>query len=149
MFAIDTNLLVYAHNTASPFNPPAKAFLEQVMNTRNVEGQLAICFPAQVLLEFVHIITWERLESPLSLSQALLIVQDYVDSGVMILVPQPTYLQAFLALSQRVTSRKNVFDVAIAATLKDHGIQGLYTANSSDFQAFDFLGVINPLEKTP
>lgn len=147
MFAIDTNLLVYAHNMASPFNPPAKTFLERVMNTRNPEGQLFVCFPAQVFMEFVHIITWERLETPLSLPQALQLVQDYIDTGVRILVPQSTYLQTFLALHQRVTSRKSVFDVAIAATLKDHDIRGLYTANPNDFKVFDFLNVINPLEK--
>ena len=96
MFAIDTNLIVYAHNTASPFNTPAKIFLEQVMNTRNVEGQLAICFPAQVLLEFVHIITWERLEAPVSLPQTLQNVQEYVNSGVMILTPQPIYILTFI-----------------------------------------------------
>jgi predicted nucleic acid-binding protein len=146
MFAIDTNLLVYAHNTASPFNRPAKTFLEQVMNTRNAEGQLAVCFPAQVFLEFVHIITWERLEAPLSLPQALQIVREYVDTGVRILTPQPTYIQTFLELSQSVTTRKKVFDIAIAATLKDNGIQGLYTANPDDFKQLDFLDVINPIK---
>ena len=148
MFAIDTNLLVYAHNTASPSNSPAKIFLGQVMNTRNADGQLAICFPVQVFLEFIHIITWERLETPLSLTQALQIVQEYVDTGVMILVPPATYLHTFLELCQSVTTRKKVFDVAIAATLKDHGIRGLYTANPDDFKQFAFLDVINPLEKT-
>ena len=31
MFAIDTNLLVYAHNEDSAFNEKATAFLEKVM----------------------------------------------------------------------------------------------------------------------
>jgi predicted nucleic acid-binding protein len=81
MFAIDTNLLVYAHKTASPFNRPAKIFLEQVMNARNPEGQLAICFPAQVFREFVHIITWERLEAPLSLPQAYRLSESMLIQG--------------------------------------------------------------------
>ncbi len=30
MYAVDTNLLVYGHNTDSPFHARAKAFLEKV-----------------------------------------------------------------------------------------------------------------------
>lgn len=117
------------------------------MSVRTAEGQLTICFPAQVLLEFIHVIIWGRLEASLSLAHALQIVQEYVDTGVMILIPSATYLHTFLTLCQSITTRKNIFDVAIAATLKDHGIRGLYTANPHDFKPFDFLDVINPLEK--
>ncbi len=77
MFAIDTNLIVYAHNTASPYHKKAKEFTERVMNERNTEGQLNICLPAQVLMEFVHVITWKHLEAPLSLQEAIKTVQDY------------------------------------------------------------------------
>jgi len=31
------------------------------------------------------------------------------------------------------------------ATLKDHGISGLYTVNTGDFAQFSFLDVKNPL----
>ena len=71
MFAIDTNLLIYAHNTASEFNTDAKTFLEKVMNENDTQGNLSVCLPAQVLMEFVQVITWQRLESPLSLSKAI------------------------------------------------------------------------------
>lgn len=55
-------------------------------------------------------------------------------------------MQTFLALFSMVTTRKKVFDVALAATLKDDGISGLYTVNIDDFQEFAFLKVVNPLE---
>ena len=48
-------------------------------------------------------------------------------------------------LLQTVTTRKKMFDVALAATLKDHAITGLYTVNTSDFEGFEWLTVINPL----
>jgi len=35
MFAIDTNLLVYAHNKDSKFNEQAAAFVTKVMNERD------------------------------------------------------------------------------------------------------------------
>lgn len=146
MHALDTNLLVYAHNTASPFHSKAKTFLESVMSNRDEKGQLSICIPAQVLMEFLNVITWNRLEAPIPLSDATQIVQDYLDTGVTILQPQPTQLHTLLGLLNTATTRKKVFDVALAATLKDHGISGLYTVNTKDFEEFNFLDTKNPLE---
>lgn len=57
MYALDANLLIYAHNTASPFHPQAKALIEKVMNERDAEGKLSICIPGQVLMEFLNVIT--------------------------------------------------------------------------------------------
>ena len=102
--------------------------------------------PVQVLLEFIHVITWQRLQSPLSLSQAIQLVEDYVDTGVTIVHQRETQLRTFLDLLSMTSTRKRVFDVALAATLKDNGIVGLYTANVADFEDFEFLEVVNPLQ---
>lgn len=146
MYALDTNMLVYAHNTASPFHPHAKVFVEQVMNTRDADGHLFVCLPAQVLMEFLNVITWHRLEAPLPLPDAIQIVRDYVDTGVTILYHQPTQLETLVGLLKSVSTRKKIFDVALVATLKDHGISGLYTVNTKDFEGFTFLETKNPLE---
>lgn len=145
MYALDTNLLVYAHNTASPFHPRAKTFIEKVMNEQNAEGTLSICIPGQVLLEFLNVITRHQLESPLPLHDATRLVQAYMDSGAAILYPKSTQLSTLLDLLKSVTTRQKIFDVALVATLKDHGISGLYTVNTSDFEQFKFLDVKNPL----
>ena len=145
MYALDTNLLVYAHNTASSFHPRAKIFIEKVMNERDADGELSIGIPGQVLMEFLNVITRHQLESPLSLHDAAQLVQDYVDTGVTILYPKSTQLSTLLDLLKSVTTRQKVFDVALVATLKDHGISGLYTVNTSDFEQFTFLDVKNPL----
>ncbi len=147
MFAIDTNLLVYAHNTASPFNKSARVFVERAMNERDDAGDLSVCLAAQILLEFVHVITWQRLNAPLSLSKALRIIQDYLDTGITIVHQRNTQIQTFLELAHSVTTRKRVFDVALAATLKDNRVSGLYTVNVADFERFDFLQVVNPLQE--
>ena len=100
----------------------AKAFIEKVMNERDAEGKLSICIPGQVLMEFLNVITRHQLESPLSLHDAAQLVQDYVDTGVTILYPKSTQLSTLLDLLKSVTTRQKVFDVALVATLKDHGI---------------------------
>ncbi|MBI4648673.1 MAG: PIN domain-containing protein [Bacteroidia bacterium] len=145
MFAIDTNILVYAHNKDSSYNKKASAFLEKAMNERNDEGILSICIPTQVLMEFINVITRQNVEKPLSLSNAIEIVKEYIKTGITIINHRETQIQTFLDLLSSMTTRKKVFDVALAATLKDNNIKGLYTVNVTDFKDYDFLEVKNPL----
>ena len=79
MFSIDTNILIYAHNKDSEYNEKATAFLEKVLNERDEEGNLSVCLTAQVLMEFVNVITRQNLEKPLSLSEAIQVTNDYLD----------------------------------------------------------------------
>ena len=146
MFAIDTNLLIYAYNTYSEFHKKSSLFLERVLNEYDEEGNPSVCLPLQVLMEFINVITRQNIKNPLSLNQAVKIVEEYQQSGVRIVYPQETQLSTFLELLKSVKTRKKVFDVALAATLKDNEISGLYTVNISDFQDFDFLKVENPLK---
>ena len=146
MFAIDTNLLVYAHNTDSEFHKQAAAFVTQVINERDHKGRHTICLPTQVLSEFVHVITWQRVEKPLSITEAIRVIQDYRDVGIPIIHQRETQIQTFLKLLESGTTRKKVFDMVLTATLKDNGISGLYTVNVADFKTFDFLEAINPLQ---
>lgn len=145
MFAFDTNILVYAHNLDSEFNEKAAAFVENVMNERDMDGNPSVCIPAQVFTEFISVITQQNLESPLSLKDAAAVIQDYVDSGAMIISQGDAYVQTFLDILKNVKSRKKIFDVAIAAVLKDAGIRGIYPVNVDDFKEYVFLEVIDPL----
>ena len=145
LFAIDTNLLVYSHHLEAKYHQSAKAWLERIMNERDEQGNLSVCLPAQVLMEFVNVITWQQLKQPLSLWEAKRVVQDYVDTGIRIIYQRDTHIETFLSLLSVVKSRKQIFDVSLAAVLKDHGIMGLYTVDVTDFEVFDFLEVINPL----
>lgn len=146
MFAIDTNILVYAHNKDSEFNEKATVFLEKVMNDRDEEGNLPVCIPTQALMEFINVITRQNLKSPLSLKEAINTVQDYLNFDIQIVNQLETQIQTFIELLSSVSTRKKVFDVALAATLKDNDIEGLYTLNVNDFKDFDFLEVVNPFE---
>jgi predicted nucleic acid-binding protein len=146
MFAIDTNILVYAHNIDSEFNTKAVLFLEKVMNARDEEGNLSVCLPTQVLVEFINVMTRQNLKFPRTLKEAVNIIQDYLDYDIPIINPLETQIQTFLGLLSAVTTRKKVFDVALVATLKDNLIDGIYTLNVNDFNSFKFLKVINPFD---
>jgi hypothetical protein len=146
MFAIDSNLLVYAHNDDSEFNERAAAFLERAMNERDEGGSLSVCIPSQVLTEFVNVVTRKSLKKPLSLGEAISTVNDYLKGGVEVLNHRETQTHTFLELLGSITTRRKIFDVALAATLKDNGVTEFYTANTDDFEDFDFLRAVNPLK---
>lgn len=145
LFAIDTNLLVYAHNEDSEFHQQAVQFIERVFNEYDAGGRLAVCLSTQVLTEFMNVMTRQTLRRPLSLQEAADLVQGYLDTGVLVLSHKKTQMQTFLRILRQVTTRKKMFDVVLAATLKDHGVAGLYTVNTADFEEFEWLAVINPL----
>lgn len=144
-FAIDTNILVYAYNQGSPFHQKAGQFLSQKMTQFDEFGQLSICICQQSCIEFVHSITWHRLERPLTLQQAIDVIDYLQDCGLTIIHPKNTQITTFANLIKTHFSRNKIFDTAITATLKDNGINGIYTANTRDFTDYPFLTVINPL----
>ncbi len=145
MFALDTNLLVYAHNTGSTFHAKASAFIKKIVAERDENGLHVIGVSAQVYAEFINVITRQTIEKPLPLAEAVAVIEKYVKAGIPIIHAQPTQLDTFLELAKSVTTRKKTFDIFMAATLKDDDIDGLYTVNTSDFQGFTFLKVVNPL----
>jgi|YNPBryBLVA2012_1023415.scaffolds.fasta_scaffold06769_5 predicted nucleic acid-binding protein len=150
MFALDTNILVYAHNAASPFHQKAKLFVEKIIAEEDDFGHPTICIPLQVCAEFINVCTRQTIEKPLSISDAVKEIRRYSDFlGIPILYPKITQLETFLNLLNLSTTRKKIFDVFLAATLKDHQVKGLYTVNVDDFNEYEFLKVINPLAQNP
>ncbi len=146
MYAIDTNLLVYAHNADSEFHKLSKTFIEKVMNERDEDGQLTVCLPSQVIIEFVNVVTRQSLINPLSISEVIEVINDYLKTGIRIVSHNTTQIQTFLEILSKTSTRKKNFDAALAATLKDNQIQGIYTVNINDFNDFEFLDVVNPLK---
>ncbi|MBD3377446.1 PIN domain-containing protein [candidate division KSB1 bacterium] len=147
MFALDTNLLIYAHNQDSIFNDKASEFIEKVMNDPDDSGELPICLPSQVITEFINVITRQNSKNPVLLENAISIVQDYINTGIRIIHQTNNQISTLLELLGKSSTRKTIFDIALVATLKDNNISGLYTANVKDFEEFDFLKIINPLEQ--
>ncbi len=147
MFALDTNILVYAHNLASPFHQKAKMFVEQIIGEEDEFGNPVICIPLQVCAEFINVCTRQTIGKPLTISEAIKEIHRYDEYlNIQILYPRSTQLKTFLNLLESTTTRKKTFDVYLVATLKDHEIEGLYTVNVEDFEEFTFLKVKNPLE---
>lgn len=142
LFAIDTNLLVYAHDNDNPYHHRAKTFLIQQLqnNPQN------LCIPYQVFMEFINTIT-RRVPNPISVQQAIELVEFYQSLNIKIIYPKTTQLTTFLDIFKQTPYKNRLFDIAIVSTLKDNGIQGIYTVNVKDFKDYPFLTVINPLHQ--
>lgn len=140
LFAIDTNLLVYAHDEDNPYHNNAKTFVMDLLKN----NPQSLCIPYQVFIEFINALT-RRVAKPLSVEQAILLAEYYQSLDIKIIYPKPTQLTIFLELYKQTPYKNRLFDVAICATLKDNDIQGIYTVNTKDFKDYSFLTVINPL----
>ena len=149
MFALDTNILVYAHNLDSPLHKKAKNFIERIIaDGADSEETQAVAIPLQVCAEFINVMTRLTLEHPITLLEAIGIIREYTEIlEIPVINPQPAQLKTFLSLLESTSSRKKVFDLALAATLKDNNIEGIYTVNTNDFRDLNFLKVENPLDQ--
>lgn len=145
MYALDTNILVYAYNLTSPQYKKAKKFLEKIIAEEDKGGNPVVGIPLQVCAEFINVCTRETVGKPLSISEAVAVITEYSDLEIPIIFPKSTQLHTFLELLKATKNRKKVFDVFLASTLKDNNVEGFYTVNVDDFKDFGFLKIANPL----
>lgn len=138
---IDSNILVYAYNRSSLQHKTAATFVEEIIE------QHQPYLTSQNVIEFYSTITNpKRVESPLSHMQATSKVAQLVNGGFYKLVnPLPTTLSRLVELLKKITVQSTeIFDLQIAATMLDHGIDTIYTADTKIFTKVG-LNAINPL----
>ena len=142
MFAVDTNILVYAHFDQYPQHEKARAFCDHLL-----ASQEEWCLGWQVIYEYVRITTHPAIhKEPLSIGQALADLEPYLSAETVHLLSHTAQHRPVLeALARMVpTARGNfVHDVHYAALLQEHGIARIFTADA-DFHRFPFLEVIDP-----
>lgn len=104
MYALDTNILVYAHNKDSVLNDRAAIFVERVMNERDENGALSVCIPSQVIAEFLNVITRQNLPRPIELEEAISIIRDYLKTDVMVIHQKSSQISSLLDLLGKTKS---------------------------------------------
>jgi len=139
---IDSNILVYAHNTDSKFNKQSKNLMKDALKRK-----INACISIQNLLEFYSIITNpKRVEKPIKFEEAREIFNLYSKSlSIKIIYPTSKsllMLSEFLNLFQ--ITKAEIFDAYLVATMKENNVKTIYTENTSHFERYDFLKVVNP-----
>jgi uncharacterized protein len=139
MIAVDTNILIYAHRSDSPWHEAATAALERLSGRR-----WAIPWPC--IHEFLAIVTHPRVFAPPTpLDDAVQAVESWRRSDLLVLGETNEHWALVVALlrSGKIVGPR-VHDARVAAICLQHAIDELWSADR-DFASFPSLRVVNPL----
>ena len=142
MIALDTNLLVHAHQREASLHAPAAAFLRATAEGRRPWG---ICLHA--LVEFYAVVTHPRLwREPSTPQQACDQVAAWREAPTLrLLGDAPGLWEQLAELSVAAQARGGmVHDARMAAACLLHGVSELLTLDR-DFSRFQQLKTRNPL----
>ena len=140
--SVDSNLLVYAHNTNAPEHEVCSAFIKRLL-----ESGEQVLILHQTLFELFSILTNPIIVSKPNPAQAWKICRYYSSHGALQTASYeaPVFLIIQELLDENMQHGRRFFDLVLAATLKHHGVQRFYTRNERHFRQYSFLEVINPL----
>ncbi|HXV05033.1 MAG TPA: type II toxin-antitoxin system VapC family toxin [Solirubrobacterales bacterium] len=137
----DINLLLYAVNEGSPAHRLAKPWLEQALS-----GTEEVGFAWLALLGFIRISTNPAvLERPLSSSEAMDYVEEWLDSPVStVLHPTERHADVLRDLLEPIgTARNLTSDAHLAALAIEHGAE--LCSHDPDFSRFAGVRWHDPL----
>ena len=143
MFAVDTNVLVYAANTKAPEHPRCRERLAAWI------AQAGPWYTTwSVLYEFLRVATHPRVHArPLTTAQAWRFVEALLASPSLgILDHTPRHAEVAAGILAEVSGLRGnlLHDAHTAVLMREHGISRIYTRDG-DFRRFPFLTVLDPL----
>lgn len=143
MFVVDTNVLVYAADSHSPFHERSLASMTAWRGRREPWFVTwGICY------EFLRVTTHRRvLRRPWEPRVAMSFIEALIASpGLSVLVETERHADIAATVLGEVpaVSGNLMHDAHIAILMREHGIRRIVT-NDADFHRFGFLEVIDPL----
>ena len=142
MVLLDTNLLIYACNTASPFHKKAKEIKEQA-----VDGKIKTAIALQSLSEYLAVTTSSRrVEKPLSVVEAVDDVRHFLEASQIRKLPITEITAKHLStlVNKYRIKAQTIFDAQIVAVMLENEMSEIWTANDGDFSIFKGISVVNP-----
>ena len=143
MRAVDTNVLVYAEITSSPFHQAASQLLRSL-----AEGRAPWAIPWPCVYEFLRVVTHPRVfHPPVPTDRALTDLQAILSSPSLVLLSETSrHVEMCVAVARDAGVSGNlVHDAHIATLCLEHGVSELLTGDR-DFARFKGLKVVNPFE---
>jgi toxin-antitoxin system PIN domain toxin len=130
---VDTNVLVYATQTTSPFHDRARDGLE-----RSGRSEDRLCLSRQILREYLATITRPQLLArPVRMTDALADLSRFEASFVLLEDGPEIGLQLVQLCRTVPLAGRQVHDANIVATMLAHGETRLLTVNRKDFTRFE------------
>jgi len=140
----DINLLLYAHDSSSPFHAKAAAWWQSCLSGTEPIGLLHV-----VTFGFVRIVTHPRVfVNPMTAAEAAGHVRSWLEQPpVQVIAPGSDHVRPTLELLETIGTAGNlVSDAQMAALAMDHDAV-LHTADT-DFVRFQGLRWFNPITAT-
>jgi uncharacterized protein len=142
MISFDTNLAVYAANSAMPQHAAARQFLESLAPRNDV----VVCELMLVEL-YLKLRNPAIFPKPLSAAEAAERCQSFRRNANWHLVESaPVMDQVWKLASSKDFAFRRIIDARLGLTLRHHGVNELATTNEKDFAGFGFTRVWNPLK---
>lgn len=147
MFAVDTNVLVYAADTRAREHERCRELLE-----RWRRGSAAWYLTWGICYEFLRVVTHPRVfRKPWTSDRAWAFLSAVQESpGLAMLVPGDRHARVLADVIEEVPHLAgNLFhDAETAVLMREHGIRRICTRDT-DFHRFPFLEPIDPLAADP
>lgn len=141
MKAVDTNILVYAAMTLSPFHARARELVVGL-----AEGPDPWAIPWPCVYEFLKLVTHPRVyKPPMPVDRARADIGAILSSpSLLLLAETDRHVQVMQdVLAESGAAGNHVHDAHIAALCREHRVEELLTADS-DFHRFGGFTVTNP-----
>jgi len=138
---VDTNVLVYATHTASPFHGRARALVEHLVAG---PGLAYLLWPA--ILGYVRIVTHPNiLGSPLSSDEAMSNVEALIaPSHVRVVGEGNDFWASFRMVAADIKPRGNLVpDAHLVALMREHGVSTIWS-HDRDLRKFRGITVKDP-----
>jgi predicted nucleic acid-binding protein len=132
---LDTNILVYAAVTTSPYHTKARQIIHQYQTS-----SAKLWISCQIIREYLVTLSRPQVYTkPLSIS-ALASDVDYFLNNFHVTEDNCAITKKLLELAQKIpTAGKQLHDANIVATMLVHGISTLVTCNITDFKRYSKL----------
>lgn len=145
MLSMDTNLLLYAYNEASPWHDAAFAWMSSIQRDEDV------AISEFILAEFYGLLRNPSvLKHPLTGAEAVEVIQTYRNHPRWRLIGFPTESRPLHdALWKKATAKtfafRRLYDIRSALSMIAQGVTEFATVNVKDFEGVGFRKVWSPL----
>jgi toxin-antitoxin system PIN domain toxin len=145
MLSMDTNILLYAYNDASPWHDTALAWMHSIQRDEDV------AISEFILAEFYSLLRNPAvLKHPLTAEEAVEVIQTYRHHPRWRLIGFPTESRSLHnTLWKKATAKtfafRRLYDTRSALTLIAQGVTEFATVNVKDFEGVGFRRVWSPI----
>ena len=141
MISFDTNIIIYALNSAMPEHVQAHGFLTELSN----DDRVAIA--EQTLVEVYLLIRNPAVfPNPYTSAKATAVCQSYRENLHWKLVEcVPVMEEVWKLTGAQDFARRRIIDARLALTLRNAGVKEFATGNIKDFREFGFDRIWNPI----